>query len=344
MSPTSYQLLHPAISNNSLKPKRTYFFYSVWGVQIYTNFVSAIQIIFFILENNHKAGFVNIIGNPNAGKSTLMNALLGEKLSIVTPKAQTTRHRIMGILNGDDYQIVYSDTPGVLDPKYKLHEGMMKTVGTALIDADLIMLVVDASDKAPLHKATLEKIQKTEVPVFVVLNKFDLVGNDGSNAVFEVYKELLPNARIFPVSALEKIYVKELLAEIIAILPASPPYFPKDELSDRTQRFFVAEIVREKIFMNYDREIPYSCEVMVEEYIDEPEIARIRVLIITERESQKRILIGHQGGSLKRVGTQARKDMESFVGKKVFLQMFVKVDENWRNDLGRLKSFGYWES
>lgn len=296
------------------------------------------------MENNHKAGFVNIIGNPNAGKSTLMNALLGEKLSIVTPKAQTTRHRIMGILNGDDYQIVYSDTPGVLDPKYKLQEGMMKSVGTALVDADLILLVVDANDKRPLHDKTLERIQKTEVPVFVVLNKFDLVGNEGSNEAFQIWKELLPEAKIFPVSALEKIYVKELLEEIIAVLPASPPYFPKDELSDRTQRFFVAEIVREKIFMNYDKEIPYSCEVMVEEYNDEPEIARIRVLIYTERESQKRILIGHQGSSLKRVGTQARKDMESFLQKKVFLQMFIKVDENWRNDIGRLKSFGYWES
>jgi len=296
------------------------------------------------LENKHRAGFVNIIGNPNAGKSTLMNALLGEKLSIVTPKAQTTRHRIMGILNGDDYQIVYSDTPGVLDPKYKLHEGMMKTVGTALIDADLIILVVDSSDRHQLHPGTLEKIQKTEIPVFVVLNKFDLVGNEGSNAAFAIYKELLPNARIFPVSALEKIYVKELLEEITAQLPESPAYFPKDELSDRTTRFFCAEIVREKIFMNYDREIPYSTEVMIEEYIDEPEIARIRALIITERESQKRILIGHQGSMLKRVGTQARKDMESFIGKKVFLQMFVKVDDNWRNDVNRLKNFGYWES
>ncbi len=296
------------------------------------------------MEKNHRAGFVNIIGNPNAGKSTLMNALLGEKLSIVTPKAQTTRHRIMGILNGDDYQIVYSDTPGVLDPKYKLHEGMMKTIGNALVDADLILLVIDATDKNLLHAATLERIQKTDIPVFVVLNKFDVVGNEGSNKVFDIYKELLPKARIFPVSALEKIYVKELLTEIIDMLPESPPYFPKDELSDRTQRFFCAEIVREKIFMNYEREIPYSCEVMIEEYIDEPEIARIRALIMTERESQKRILIGHQGSSLKRVGTQARKDMESFIGKKVFLQMFIKVDENWRNDVNRLKNFGYWES
>lgn len=296
------------------------------------------------MEKRHRAGFVNIIGNPNAGKSTLMNALLGEKLSIVTPKAQTTRHRIMGILNGDDYQIVYSDTPGVLDPKYKLQEGMMKAVGTALVDADLILLVIDASDNKLFHEATLEKIAKIKIPVFVVLNKFDLVGNEGSNLVFQLYKEQLPSAKIFPVSALEKIYIKELLEEILDVLPESPPYFPKEDISDRTTRFFCAEIIREKILMNYDREIPYSCEVMIEEYKDEPEIARIRALIVTERESQKRIIIGHQGSALKRVATQSRKDMESFIGKKVFLETFVKVDENWRNDIGRLKQFGYWES
>lgn len=296
------------------------------------------------MEKRHRAGFVNIIGNPNAGKSTLMNALLGEKLSIVTPKAQTTRHRIMGILNGDDYQIVYSDTPGVLDPKYKLQEGMMKAVGSALVDADLLLLVIDASDPKLFHEPTLQKIAKMEVPVFVVLNKFDIVGNEGSNLVFQRYKEILPNAKIFPVSALEKIYIKELLAEILDVLPESPPYFPKEDISDRTTRFFCTEIIREKILLNYDREIPYSCEVLIEEYKDEPEIARIRALILTERESQKRILIGHQGSALKRVGTQSRKDMESFIGKKVFLEMFVKVDENWRNDLGRLKQFGYWES
>jgi GTPase len=295
------------------------------------------------LESTHKAGFVNIIGNPNAGKSTLMNALMGEKLSIVTPKVQTTRHRIMGILNGADYQIVYSDTPGVLDPKYKLQEGMMKTVGTALSDADLILVVVDCNDKHPFHPGTLEKLSKMTTTTFVVLNKFDLVGNEGSNEFFQLWSQLLPNAKIFPVSALEKIYTKELLVEIIDVLPESPPYFPKDEISDRSMRFFVSEIIREKIFMNYDKEIPYSCEVQIEEYKEEPEIVRISALILTERESQKRIIIGHQGSMLKRVGTQARKEMEAFIGKKVFLQTHVKIDENWRNDTSRLKSFGYWE-
>ena len=272
-----------------------------------------------------------------------MNALLGEKLSIVTPKAQTTRHRIMGILNGDDYQIVYSDTPGVLDPKYKLHEGMMKAVGTALTDADLILLVIDMEDREPLHPATLEKIKKMTVPVFVVLNKFDKSGTEKANAHFAFWSAELPSAKVFPVSALEKIYTKELLAEIIHVLPDSPPFFPKDEISDRTTRFFVAEIIREKIFFLYDREIPYSCEVSIEEYKEEPEIVRISAVIVTERETQKRILIGHQGSMLKRVGTLARKDIESFIGKKVFLQTFVKVDANWRSDVRRLKQFGYWE-
>ncbi len=272
-----------------------------------------------------------------------MNALMGEKLSIVTPKVQTTRHRIMGILNGTDYQIVYSDTPGVLDPKYKLQEGMMKTVGTALSDADLILVVVDTNDNHPFHPGTLDKLSKMETPIFVVLNKFDLVGNEGSNVFFQLWSQLLPKARIFPVSALEKIYTKELLTEIIDTLPESPPYFPKDEISDRSMRFFVSEIIREKIFMNYDKEIPYSCEVQIEEYKEEPEIVRISALILTERESQKRIIIGHQGSMLKRVGTQARKEMEAFIGKKVFLQTHVKIDENWRNDTSRLKSFGYWE-
>jgi len=292
----------------------------------------------------HKAGFVNIIGNPNAGKSTLMNALMGEKLSIVTPKVQTTRHRIMGILNGDDYQIVYSDTPGIIDPKYKLQEGMMKFVGTALSDADLILLVIDCADKVPFHSSTLEKLKKTNVPVFVVLNKYDLVGNEGVNVLFEQWSKELPDAKVFPVSALEKIHTRELLDQIIKVLPQSPPYFPKDEVSDRTMRFFVSEIIREKILNNYDKEIPYSCEVAIESYKEEDDIVRIGAVIFTERESQKRILIGHQGSSLKRVGTQARKDMEAFIGKKVFLQTFVKVDENWRNDPRKLRNFGYLES
>ena len=294
-------------------------------------------------ENKHKAGFVNIVGNPNAGKSTLMNALMGEKLSIVTPKAQTTRHRIMGILNGDDYQIVYSDTPGVLDPKYKLQEGMMKAVGSALTDADLILLVIDSADKHEMHAPTLEKIKKIKIPVFVILNKYDLVGNDGVNVLFDQWTATLPQAKIFPVSALEKIHTRELLDQIVRMLPESPPYFPKDDISDRTMRFFVSEIIREKIFTTYDKEIPYASEVLIEEYLDEPDIVRISALILVERESQKRIVIGHQGGPLKRVGTQASKDMESFIGKKVFLKTHVKVDENWRQDERKLRNFGYWE-
>jgi GTP-binding protein Era len=272
-----------------------------------------------------------------------MNALMGEKLSIVTPKAQTTRHRIMGILNGDDYQIVYSDTPGVLDPKYKLQEGMMKAVGSALTDADLILLVIDSADKHEMHAPTLEKIKKIKIPVFVILNKYDLVGNDGVNVLFDQWTATLPDAKIFPVSALEKIHTRELLDQIVRMLPESPPYFPKDDISDRTMRFFVSEIIREKIFTTYDKEIPYASEVIVEEYLEEPDIVRISALILVERESQKRIVIGHQGGPLKRVGTQARKDMESFIGKKVFLKTHVKVDENWRQDERKLRNFGYWE-
>lgn len=272
-----------------------------------------------------------------------MNALMGEKLSIVTPKAQTTRHRIMGIFNGDDFQIVYSDTPGVLDPKYKLQEGMMKSVGTALTDADLILLVIDSAEKKELHAPTLEKIRMTKIPVFVVLNKYDLVGNDGINVVFETWSKELPEAKIFPVSATEKIHTKELLAQILRVLPDSPPYFPKDEVSDRSVRFFISEIIREKIFMNYDKEIPYSCEVHIEEYKEEQDIVHISAIIATERESQKRIIIGHLGSMLKRVGTQARKDMESFIGKKVMLKTHVKVDENWRDDARKLKNFGYFE-
>lgn len=292
-------------------------------------------------DKPHKSGFVNIVGHPNAGKSTLMNALLGEKLSIVTPKAQTTRHRVMGILNGPDYQIVYSDTPGILDPNYKLQEGMMKAVGSALVDADLLLVVIDLKDDAPFHERTLQKIAGMSIPVFVILNKVDVAGFDKSNEVFTQWQQLLPRAKIFPVSALEKIYTDELLFEILQVLPSSPPYFPKDEISDRSMRFFMSEILREKILLNYAREIPYSVEIVIESFSDEPDIVKIRALILAERESQKRIIIGHQGKALKRVGIQARKDMEKFIGKQVFLEMFVKVEENWRSDASKLKRFGY---
>lgn len=294
-------------------------------------------------EIKHRAGFVNIIGLPNAGKSTLMNALLGQKLSIVTAKAQTTRHRIMGILNGDDYQIVYSDTPGVLDPKYKLHEGMMKAVGSALSDADLILMVIDASDKTPFHADTLNKIKKMDVPVFVVLNKLDLIGNSMADALFQFWSTEMPNAKIYPVSALTYLYTKELLAKIVEALPIGPAYFPKDELSDRTLRFFCSEIIREKILKYYNKEIPYSCEVQIESFKEEENVTKIRAIILTERESQKAIIIGHQGSAIKRMATSARKEMEAFLGRKVFMETFIKVDPDWRNNVNRLKSMGYWD-
>jgi GTP-binding protein Era len=294
-------------------------------------------------EIKHRAGFVNIIGLPNAGKSTLMNALLGQKLSIVTAKAQTTRHRIMGILNGDDYQIVYSDTPGVLDPKYKLHEGMMKAVGSALSDADLILMVIDASDKTPFHADTLNKIKKMDVPVFVVLNKLDLIGNSMADALFQFWSTEMPDAKIYPVSALTYLYTKELLAKIVEALPMGPAYFPKDELSDRTLRFFCSEIIREKILKYYNKEIPYSCEVQIESFKEEENVTKIRAIILTERESQKAIIIGHQGSAIKRMATSARKEMEAFLGRKVFMETFIKVDPDWRNNVNRLKSMGYWD-
>ncbi len=294
-------------------------------------------------EIKHRAGFVNIIGLPNAGKSTLMNALLGQKLSIVTAKAQTTRHRIMGILNGEDYQIVYSDTPGVLDPKYKLHEGMMKAVGSALSDADLILMVIDGNDRTPFHADTLNKLKKMDVPIFVVLNKLDLIGNTKADELFQFWTNELPQARIYPVSALTYLYTKELLAKIVEALPLGPPYFPKDELSDRTLRFFCSEIVREKILKYYNKEIPYSCEVQIESFKEEENVTKIRAIILTERESQKAIIIGHQGSAIKRMATSARKEMEAFLDKKVYLETFIKVDPDWRNNVNRLKTMGYWD-
>ncbi len=294
-------------------------------------------------EIKHRAGFVNIIGLPNAGKSTLMNALLGQKLSIVTAKAQTTRHRIMGILNGEDYQIVYSDTPGVLDPKYKLHEGMMKAVGSALSDADLILMVIDGNDRTPFHADTLNKLKKMDVPIFVVLNKLDLIGNTKADELFQFWTNELPQARIYPVSALTYLYTKELLVKIVEALPLGPPYFPKDELSDRTLRFFCSEIVREKILKYYNKEIPYSCEVQIESFKEEENVTKIRAIILTERESQKAIIIGHQGSAIKRMATSARKEMEAFLDKKVYLETFIKVDPDWRNNVNRLKTMGYWD-
>jgi GTP-binding protein Era len=290
----------------------------------------------------HKAGFVNIIGSPNVGKSTLMNSLVGERLSIITSKAQTTRHRIMGIVNGDDFQIVYSDTPGMLDPKYKLHEGMMKFVGSAFVDADIMLFVTDIEETVEKQAHALARINKLDVPVIVLLNKIDLASQEDVEKRLLYWQEHVPNAKVAPISALHKFNVDELLKFIIKKLPDGPAFFPKDELTDKPMRFFVSEIIREKILTRYKQEIPYSCEVIVTEYVEELKIVRIRTEIIVDRDSQKSIMIGHQGKALKSVGTEARKDIEKFVGKKVYIELFVKVDKNWRNDPSKLKKYGYF--
>lgn len=289
----------------------------------------------------HRAGFVNIVGSPNVGKSTLMNKLVGERLSIITSKAQTTRHRIMGIVNGDDFQIVYSDTPGVLDPQYKLHEGMMRFVQSALQDADVLILVTDVFEDGMKHPETFEKIARMEVPVFVLINKVDLSDEATIEKRIDEWKNRIPRAVVGPISALHGFNTENILQYIIDALPESPPYFPKDELTNKPMRFFVAEMIREKILMNYKQEIPYSCEVLVNEYREDGPLIRIRAEIVVARDSQKGILIGHKGSMLKRVGTAARKDIEAFIGQKVFLELYVKVDKDWRNDDKKLKRFGY---
>ena len=294
--------------------------------------------------SNHRAGFVNIVGSPNVGKSTLMNRLVGERLSIINAKAQTTRHRIMGIVNEDDYQIVYSDTPGVLDPAYKLQEGMMKFVKTALQDADVLLVVTDVNEQGMAHPETLEKIAAMEVPTFVLVNKIDLASDQPAvEAKLDAWAAKLPRASVVPISALHNFNVDTLLERIVAQLPESPPLFPKDELTDKPMRFFVSEIVREKILTHYKQEIPYSCEVVVEAYEDAPDITRIRAEIHVARESQKHIVVGAQGRMIKRVGMDSRKDIEAFLGKKVFLDLYVRVDKNWRDDERKLKRFGYMD-
>jgi len=288
----------------------------------------------------HKAGFVNILGKPNVGKSTLMNALVGEKLSIITSKAQTTRHRIMGIVNSDDFQIVYSDTPGILEPHYKLHESMMKNVESAMIDADIFIYICEAGEKAESNPV-IEKLKRSKVPVMLIINKIDLSDQKKVEEKMLQWKEVLPGAEIIPISALLAFNLEKVLDSILDHLPESPPYFPKDEISDKTMRFFVSEIIREKILTHYKKEVPYSTEVVVEEYKEDEDIIRIRALIFVARESQKAIILGHQGTSIKRVGTEARKDIEEFVDKKVYLELFVKVSKDWRNDERQLKWFGY---
>ena len=290
---------------------------------------------------NHKAGFINIIGKPNVGKSTLMNQLVGTKLSIINAKAQTTRHRIMGIVNDDDYQLVFSDTPGVVDAKYKLHEGMNNFVKSAFQDADVFLFVVEINEKPENQHILAEKLTKIDIPTILVLNKVDMTDQAEIQLKLDAWKEKLPNATIVPISALHKFNVDMIMKKIISLVPESPPYFPKDELTDKPMRFFVSEIIREKIMTHYKQEIPYSSEVEVEEYVVEEKIVRIRALIYVMRESQKGIIIGKGGIALKRVGTEARRDIERFIDKKVFLQLFVKVDKDWRDDAKKLKRFGY---
>lgn len=295
-------------------------------------------------DNKHRAGFVNIVGNPNVGKSTLMNDLVGERVSIITSKAQTTRHRIMGIVNTPEYQIVFSDTPGVLSPKYKLQESMLGFSEGALTDADILLYVTDVVEDPTKNADFLAKVAREEVPVLLVINKIDLVASQADlEAKVARWKELLPNAEVFPTSAKEHFNVDNLMARIVALLPESQPYFGKDALTDKPARFFVTEIIREKILLNYDKEVPYSTEVIVEKFDEKEGTIHIMAVIYVERDSQKGILIGKGGAKLKKVGTDARKDIEAFFDKRVYLELFVKVESNWRNRENKLRSFGYIE-
>lgn len=293
----------------------------------------------------HKAGFVNIIGNPNVGKSTLMNRLVGERLSIITSKAQTTRHRIMGIVSGPDFQIVYSDTPGVLKPKYKLQESMLEFSTSALGDADVLVYVTDTVEQPDKNNEFLTKVQamaaENGTPVIVVINKVDLTTPDKLDELVEWWHKEIPTAEIIPVSAKEGFNVDPVIKRIVALLPEGPAYYPKDTLTDKSMRFFASEIIREKILLNYDKEIPYSTEVSIESYEESPTMDRINAVIYVARQSQKGIIIGHQGSKLKKVGTEARKDLEAFLDKKVFLEIFVKVADDWRNNDKALRQFGY---
>ncbi len=292
----------------------------------------------------HRAGFVNIVGNPNVGKSTLSNRLVGERLSIITSKAQTTRHRIMGIVNTDDYQIVFSDTPGVLKPKFRLQQSMLEYSTGALIDADVLLYVTDVVETPTKNQDFLNKVAKEKIPILLVINKIDLLkGNDDLLRIIDQWKQLLPQAEVFPTSALENFNVDNIMKRIVELLPESPPYFGKDALTDRSSRFFVTEIVREKILETYDKEVPYATQVIVEKFDETDKTIHIMAVIYVERDSQKGIIIGHQGKMLKRVGTLARKDIETFFEKKVFLELYVKVEKDWRNQENKLRAFGYIE-
>ena len=289
----------------------------------------------------HKSGFVNIIGNPNVGKSTLMNALMGERLSIITSKAQTTRHRILGLLNGDDFQIVISDTPGIIKPAYALQESMMDFVRTALEDADVLLYMVEIGEKALKDEQLFARLQNTNTPLLLLLNKIDTSDQETLEAAVVYWKEQLPKAEIHPISALENFGIEALMNRLIELVPKGPAYFPKDQLTDKPERFFVNECIREKILLHYKKEIPYSVEVETEEFKEEEKIIRIRSLILVERSTQKGIIIGHQGKALKRVGVEARADLEKFFGKQIHLELYVKVNKNWRSDSQQLKRFGY---
>jgi len=290
---------------------------------------------------NHRSGFVNILGNPNVGKSTIMNALVGEKLSIITSKVQTTRHRIMGIVNGDDFQIVYSDTPGILKPKYKLQESMMSFVEIALTDADIILYVTDVTERSDREREYPDKIRETGIPVIVAVNKIDLSNQSDLELITASWEKSFPGSPVIPVSALKRFNLDTLLNAIKSKLPPGEPYFPKDQLTDKHERFFASEIIREKILTNYQKEIPYSAEVEIESFTEEEALIRIRALIHVIRESQKGIVIGHKGEKLKKTGTEARRDMEAFFGRKVFLELYVKVSRDWRDKPRELRRFGY---
>ena len=293
----------------------------------------------------HKAGFVNIVGNPNVGKSTLMNELVGERLSIITAKAQTTRHRIMGIVNADDYQIVFSDTPGVLSPKYKLQESMLEFSQEALVDADILLYVTDVVEDPTKNRAFLDRVAANRnFPVLLVINKIDLLkGNDDLERIIDRWKEILPQAEVFPTSALAKFNVSSIMKRIVELLPDSPPFFGKDALTDKPARFFVTEIIREKILLDYDKEVPYATEVLVEKFHETENSIHIMAVIFVERDSQKGIIIGRGGAKLKQVGIEARKDIEQFFGKKVMLELYVKVEKDWRNRDNKIRAFGYKE-
>ena len=293
-------------------------------------------------KKDFKSGFVNIIGNPNVGKSTLMNKLIGERLSIITSKAQTTRHRILGIVNGENYQIVFSDTPGIIQPNYNLQTSMMKHVRSAFQDADVFLYMIEIGEKSLKDSSFFERLKNTDTPILLLINKIDKSNQEGVEKAMIHWESQLPKAKIIPISAIEGFGVDKIMSEITAMLPFGTPYFPSDALTDKPERFFVSEIIREKILLNYEKEIPYSVEIVVETFKEEDEIIRIEAIINVARETQKGIIIGHQGKALKKVGTQARKDLETFFGKKIFIKLFVKVTKNWRDNEQDLKRFGYF--